>query len=171
VTSGFLLDERIVEPIRELAESYRALLFAAVAPGRLPVFEGRLRAFDGAVTRMESSRQASEFFSGLDELRRNLASGARGRLVTIQPDRQPRVRAIRIGSDVSIPGSSGLWGIIEPGNSGSPVFVDGRLTGFLTHGLYSLDEGPGDQFTEAAFLRIRTVRDWLARRRLEGVLR
>ena len=78
---------------------------------------------------------------------------------------------MRIGGDFSLPGSSELSGLLEPGNSGSPVFVDGRLIGIVTQGLFPLDEEPGDHFEEAAFLRILTVRAWLARCGLEGVLR
>lgn len=253
VAAGFLLDERIAEPIRELAEAYGALLDAADSPGRFPGLEAQRRAFDDAVRRIESARDRAGFIGALDRVRRGLVSldtdefgtgfraamrvvsekrseeegtrlgrripnglealldamkrfgrrsaagydaallrirtsvphhaarcrfatagelaGARGKLVTIQPDRQPRVRPVRIQGDADSRGSSELTGLVELGNSGSPVFVDGRLVGVITDGLFPVHETPGDRFEEAVYLRIRTVRAWLARRGLEYLLR
>jgi hypothetical protein len=51
------------------------------------------------------------------------------------------------------------------------VLVDGLRTGTATAGLFPADEEPRDRFDEAVYLRAGTVRDWLARRELEGVLR
>ena len=252
VSAGFVVDERLVKPIRELTECYRALLQAADASGRLPRLEAQLAVLDGVVGRMESARNSSGFASAMDEFcrttraddpeafateirsaiglvsekqseqaGRQLAerfeaaaegmtsairrfgensasgfdvailrirtdvthhvarcrfagaeelSGTQGQLVTIRPEGQPRVRQVQIGGDVGVPGLSEVRGLLEQGNSGSPVFVDGCLIGILDRGIYLLAEGPPDRFDQAAFLRIRTIRDWLARRQLDGIL-
>jgi hypothetical protein len=49
--------------------------------------------------------------------------------------------------------------------------VEGQLTGIVIAGLYRAGEEPGDDFEEGVYLRVRTVREWLARRGLEGILR
>jgi len=67
-------------------------------------------------------------------------------------------------------GSAEMKSLVRPGNSGSPVFVDGRLAGIITKGLFDAEESPPDVFLELVFLRIGTVRVWLERNGLHGLL-
>jgi hypothetical protein len=96
--------------------------------------------------------------------------GAKAKLVTIYPDREPSVRDLTLGGNWGLVRSRLAYGMFKAGNSGSPIFIEGRLAGIVTRGVYPKSETPGDTFDEGAFVRIDDIRAWLARIQLGAIL-
>jgi hypothetical protein len=97
--------------------------------------------------------------------------GADATLVTILPEFEPRARPVRIGGETGLVGRTVLDGAVRHGNSGSPVFVGGRLAGIVTEGTYPTDENePEDGYRSGRFIPVSVLRHWLARRGLDPLL-